>query len=242
MNGCETKPGVYRIGLAHGSVTGFGNSDDTNALLDPARATSAQLDYLALGDWHGAVRVDARTWYSGTPEPDRFSDNESGHALVVEIGSPGAIPKVEKVRAAQFSWVALSEELTNADHLDGLRSRLDDQFSDGPVRALVRLTLSGGLSVSDLARVKAWCEVLDAEVAYMAVRDDGLKVRGDLSGHSAFSANPELMAAAEVLRQMEGIDGTGAENGADSARPRQAQVGLQLLFDAVETALEEEAA
>ena len=27
-----------------------------------------QLDYVALGDWHGLKQVNARSWYSGTPE------------------------------------------------------------------------------------------------------------------------------------------------------------------------------
>ena len=66
-----TPPGALRIGLAHGSVRSFGSTDyTTNNLLAPDRAATARLDYLALGDWHGASRVDDRTWYSGTPEPD----------------------------------------------------------------------------------------------------------------------------------------------------------------------------
>ena len=62
----------------HDSVTGCDEAADlaqtypraTYAVLD--RAGHAAQDYLALGDWHGTRRIDARTWYSGTPEHDRF--------------------------------------------------------------------------------------------------------------------------------------------------------------------------
>ena len=40
------------------------------------RAERARLDYLALGDWHGTLEIAPRTWYAGTPEPDRFRANE----------------------------------------------------------------------------------------------------------------------------------------------------------------------
>ena len=58
------------------------------------RAATARLDYLALGDWHGTRRIDARTWYSGTPEPDRFKANEPGNVLQVDIARAGAEPIV----------------------------------------------------------------------------------------------------------------------------------------------------
>ncbi len=41
---------------------------------------------MALGDWHGRKQIGPRTWYSGTPEPDAFQDNDPGHALIVALG------------------------------------------------------------------------------------------------------------------------------------------------------------
>ncbi|HPV62089.1 MAG TPA: DNA repair exonuclease, partial [Thauera aminoaromatica] len=65
----ETAPGLVRVGLAHGSVQGVLAEDiDSPNPIAADRATRAALDYLALGDWHGTRRIDARTWYSGTPE------------------------------------------------------------------------------------------------------------------------------------------------------------------------------
>lgn len=101
----ETPAGMYRIGLAHGSVQGIlaEGIDSTNPIA-AARAEQAGLDYLALGDWHGTKQVDARTWYSGTPETDRFKANDSGQALLVEITEPRALPSVTPVVTGQYRW------------------------------------------------------------------------------------------------------------------------------------------
>lgn len=77
----QVPPGLFRVGLAHGSVQGILAEDiDSSNPIAAARAEQAALDYLALGDWHGCKQVDARTWYSGTPETDRFNDSMLGLA------------------------------------------------------------------------------------------------------------------------------------------------------------------
>ena len=100
LDGAETPPGAIRIGLAHGSIRDFGETEASlRAPLDPDRADKAGLAYLALGDWHRAQRINARTWYSGTPEPDRFippgqaaQQIATGQVLSVSVAGPSAIP------------------------------------------------------------------------------------------------------------------------------------------------------
>jgi DNA repair exonuclease SbcCD nuclease subunit len=101
----ETTPGLLRIGLAHGSVQGMLSTDiDSANPIAPDRAERARLDYLALGDWHGCLEVNARVWYSGTPEPERFRNNDAGRTLLVEIPEPGATPQVTRLATAQYRW------------------------------------------------------------------------------------------------------------------------------------------
>ena len=79
---------LIRIGLAHGSVREF--LPEAIEVANPIaldRAERSRLDYLALGDWHGRLQVSERTWYSGTPEPDRFRENDPGYVLDVTIES-----------------------------------------------------------------------------------------------------------------------------------------------------------
>src|SRR3546814_16057836 len=85
------------------SIRDFGSQGETKNQIAPDRARRSNLDYLALGDWHGALRVDGRTWYAGTPEVDRFQRDDPGQALVVEL-STGAEPSVTPIRTGRFHW------------------------------------------------------------------------------------------------------------------------------------------
>jgi len=101
FNSAETPAGLLRVGLAHGSVQGvLAEEIDSPNPIAPDRAVQARLDYLALGDWHGCKQINARTWYSGTPEPDRFKSNDAGLALLVSIEAPGAEPTVTRLPLA----------------------------------------------------------------------------------------------------------------------------------------------
>jgi len=107
----DTPEGMLRIGLAHGCVQGILAPDiDSANPIAATRAGQARLDYLALGDWHGVRQIDERTWYSGTPETDRFKDNDSGRALLVDIPAHGAPPQVEVIETGQYHWQSI--ELT----------------------------------------------------------------------------------------------------------------------------------
>ncbi len=100
-----TAPGLLRIGMAHGSVQGILAEDiDSPNPIGTDRARQARLDYLALGDWHGSRQIDDRTWYSGTPETDRFRGNTSGQALLVELEGPGAAPAVTPLATGAYRW------------------------------------------------------------------------------------------------------------------------------------------
>lgn len=101
----ETPAGWLRIGMAHGAVQGVLADDiDSANPIAAHRATAARLDYLALGDWHGCKQIDGRTWYSGTPEPDRFKDNDAGNVLLVDLDGPGMPPRVTAHRVARHRW------------------------------------------------------------------------------------------------------------------------------------------
>ena len=71
LNWTQLDPVQPRVVLAHGSVQGFGAEGPVNQLCLESLPRD-QIDYIALGDWHALMEVDRRTWYSGTPEPDRF--------------------------------------------------------------------------------------------------------------------------------------------------------------------------
>ncbi|HYN38931.1 MAG TPA: DNA repair exonuclease, partial [Rhodospirillales bacterium] len=91
FDGAATPAGCVRVGLAHGSVEGrLPDGAEIHNPIAADRAARARLDWLALGDWHGTCFLDRRTAYAGTPEPDRFKDNDPGAVLFVRIAAAGS--------------------------------------------------------------------------------------------------------------------------------------------------------
>ncbi len=109
----ETPYGLVRIGLAHGSVEGqLAEGIDASNPIAADRAASARLDYLALGDWHGLKQIDERTWYSGTPEQERFKDNGAGQAAAGDArwprgGAPGGSTADRPARLVRLAPAAV---------------------------------------------------------------------------------------------------------------------------------------
>ena len=145
FNTWETPERLIRVGLAHGSVQGVlpDDIDSANPIL-PNRAEAARLDYLALGDWHGTKQIDERTWYSGTPEPERFRNNGAGYALIVDVPGPGELPKVTPVETARYQWHQWRETLTVESDLDQMLERLQAL----PESSVVDLRLEGAVTLA----------------------------------------------------------------------------------------------
>ena len=148
MNGVDLPTHLIRVGVAHGTVTGFGSDDrDTPNYIAPDRPTQAGLSYLALGDWHGQKRINDRCWYSGTPEIDAFDVENGGQALLVEIEGPGAVPTVTPLRTGYYGWITRSATINEREDIDLLDKTLRDV--EDPLRTLVQLSLEGTLSLED---------------------------------------------------------------------------------------------
>ncbi len=146
----QTPPGLIRIGVGHGAVEGvLPEGIDSSNPIAPDRAETARLDYLALGDWHGCKEINTRTWYSGTPEPERYVDNDPGQVLLVEIAAPGMVPQVTRHPVGQYQWVRWEREFQVAEDVDALDERLSTLDS----RFVVRLDLSGVLDITARQRL-----------------------------------------------------------------------------------------
>ena len=154
MDGAFTPEGALRIGLAHGSVRTFGSTtSSTNNVIAIDRARRARLDYLALGDWHGLNRIDERTWYSGTPEPDGFDlgGEGGGHVLLVDFDvtarlGEGFAPKVTPLPVGRFSWRVEATSVSSTADVEALETRLRNLCPDLST-ALLRLKVEGTLDL-----------------------------------------------------------------------------------------------
>lgn len=199
MDAAPTPAGALRIGLAHGSIRDFTSMGESPAIIDPARAHKARLDYLALGDWHGTEQIDPRTWYAGTPEPDRFPDNAPGNVLAVSIDGPGRASKVERVPSAHFTWAKRQVELSDVASLSSLERELLAAASQVD-RLLVKLTISGSVSALVREAIERWCATFAERVCHLEADLSGLASALGASDLAALDLSDDVRRAAERLQ------------------------------------------
>jgi DNA repair exonuclease SbcCD nuclease subunit len=198
--------GAVRVGLAHGGIHGFDGEFDAPNMIDPGFVARARLDYLALGDWHGCKRVDARTWYAGTPEPDRFKDNDPGHVLRVSIEAPGAEPTVVPHQIARTRWLRKGFELNGAADIDVLVAWLKGLGNDD----LVRLELRGVLDLTQRDRLEEALSVAEARLLFVRRRGPGIVIEPTAEELAAIATDGYVRAAVEELKAVTEGDGPTA--------------------------------
>ncbi|MEE3099492.1 MAG: DNA repair exonuclease, partial [Pseudomonadota bacterium] len=158
----------------------------------------AGLDYLALGDWHGQVRVDARTWYSGAPEPDRFLHRAPGRALVVSLPGPGAEPEVRPVETGEFGWeTAELALLPGEDPAARLAALLPDPARRR--RTLLRLVATGRARLPERAALLEAVGHAAPDFAFAEIRAEALALEPEAADLDAIDRAGALRDAAEAL-------------------------------------------
>ncbi len=226
MDAAQTPAGALRIGLAHGSVQGFGTEGDTDReIIPPSRVETARLDYLALGDWHARREINAKLQYPGTPEPDRHKSGDRGQVLAVTLET-GAPPKVQAISTGQYDWPVLTPTLS-PETVDAALEALRETLTTGqPLRRThARLDVSGEMTVAEWASFERFIDEMRGETASLDLRGEGdvrlVVVPEDIE---ALDAQGSVREAAEVLM-------TRSEDPDISREDRQiASEALRLLF------------
>jgi DNA repair exonuclease SbcCD nuclease subunit len=159
--------GYFRVGLAHGSVSGIlPDAVDSANPISPVRAATAMLDYLALGDWHGTLNVNDRTWYAGTHEQDRFRGNLPGHVLLVTLDEPGKVPTVEHIKVGKYNWARWEETISVSSDVEVLKARLEKLVGTD----VLRIEVKGSVDLASAEAVRLAIEETRARVR--ALRSD----------------------------------------------------------------------
>lgn len=217
-----TAPGVMRIGLAHGSVTGFDASGEAKNPISPSRAKTAGLDYLALGDWHRTMEIAPATWYAGTPEPDRFDSQEIGKALLVDIAGAGVPARVTASPTGTFTWRSVAAEISDVADLEFLERKLRELRDLHS--SLVRLKIGGSLALAGRSDLDRRLESLEAAMLYLDVNMSDFHVRPTISDLEQIDFGGVLRESASTLKTI--IDDTGRT----AAERRQAEDALVELY------------
>ncbi|MGR9244067.1 metallophosphoesterase family protein (plasmid) [Rhizobium leguminosarum] len=197
MDGQATPDRTLRIGLAHGAIRSFSEEATASEVIAPDRARRAGLDYLALGDWHGAVGVDQRTHYCGTPEPDRFKHDAPGAALLVSLGS-SIEPEIQALPTASFVWRSLDLHLLEGDApepalnslLPGLRERRN---------SLIRVVATGHSRLAARAELVAAIDRVVPDFAFLELDQTGLTTECEVEDLDQIDRSGALREAANAL-------------------------------------------
>lgn len=214
--------GTTRILVAHGGVDVL-DPDPTNpALIHLAGVEDALsrgvVRYVALGDKHSRTQVGttSRVWYSGSPEVTNYDDieSDSGHVLVVDVDEADGTVHVEPHHVGSWRFLTLHRQLDTGRDVTDLDINLD-QLPDKD-RTVVRLALTGSLSVTDRAaldacldrysRLFAWVGTWKRHTDLVVIPADGEFTDLGIGGFAA-DAVEELVAAARG-----GGDATNADD------------------------------
>jgi DNA repair exonuclease SbcCD nuclease subunit len=219
--------GVIRILVAHGGVDVLDPDPNKASLIRMAAISDAlersAVHYVALGDKHSRTSVGSsgRVWYSGAPEVTNFDDieSDSGYALVVEIDEEDSAHPVtvEPHRIGCWRFITLSRHVDNSRDIVDLDVNLE-QFRDKD-RTVVRLALTGSLTVTDraaldacldrYARLFAWLGTWDRHTEIAVLPADGEFDDLGIGGFAA-AAVAELASTARSIDSTEAQDAQGA--------------------------------
>ncbi len=204
-----------RVLVAHGGVDVLDPDPGKPTLIGLAALeyalTRGVVHYVALGDKHSRTEVGSsgRIWYPGSPEVTNFDDIESdpGHVLVVDIdeADPQRAVTVEARHVGRWRFLTMHRQLDNGRDVADLDLNLD--LMTGKDRTVVRLALTGSLTVSDraaldacldkYARLFAWVGLWERHTDLAVFPADG--EFGDLGiGGFAAAAVDELVATARL--------------------------------------------
>lgn len=223
--------GSTRVLVAHGGVDVLDPDRDKPSLIRLANVEKALSDsvihYVALGDKHSLTQVGdgGRVWYSGSPEVTNYDDVEAdpGHVLVVDIDEtdPRRPVTVEARRIGRWRFVTLHNQVDTSRCIADLDLNLD--LMPEKDRTVVRLALTGSLTVTDraaldacldrYARLFAWLGLWERHTDLAVIPADGEFDDLGIGGFAA-SAVEELVATARA--------------GADDAGDAQAALALLL--------------
>lgn len=223
MDRAVTPEGSIRIGLAHGAVQDFSEDGSGADIIAPNRASKAGLAYFALGDWHGSVQIDQRTYYSGTPEPDRFKHDRPGQAYIVTIGSASGVPDVSPTITGSFLWKRIELPLLARDENE---VKIEEALPAGADRrqALVRIVVSGRTSLGGRTKLAAAIDHLKPEFAKLDLDEEGLQIDCEDEDLDQIDRAGALRTAADTLLAEAG------DNALSASERSLSQMALSRLF------------
>lgn len=214
-----------RIVIAHGSTLNFrqeGDEEDGGRqanLIELDRLPMAELDYIALGDWHGMVQAGDKAWYSGSHETDRFpKTGQTTGKVIVVTARRGTVPTARPEQTGHTRWLVHSETFATDGGPTALKDALNTLVGDAERGlCLLKLSLSGSLGLAGHTELTAILESWQAGLLDLRL-DKNVAVApsaDEIDALANTAANPLIAKVAEELKRQ--IDAGDDAEGAGTA-------------------------
>jgi hypothetical protein len=176
---------------------GFRIAGEANNTIPPDRAERYNLNYLALGDWQGAIEIGSRTWYAGTPKTYRFPRDVPGDVLLVDFRGRKRT-QVTPIRTGRYQWLIREWRVDDAASFD---AELERSMSEvDPAATLLQLSLVGITGMTDRVAILGGIEHdLRHRLRHLDLRADDLVARPSDDDLAALLGEGMLGATAAKL-------------------------------------------
>ena len=141
-------------------------------------ADRLQLDYLALGHNHSTATYDGgsgvvRMAYSGTHEPTKFGERNSGNVLLVDIDAPGAAPRIDTIPSHVLDWQTLDRSVRCAADLTAVAAELEHSATLNTYWFAACSRARPAIQDDDLERL---AETIDSRFLFGELDREGLEI------------------------------------------------------------------
>lgn len=205
ISGMKKQVGTkYHVAVVHGSIPArFGGmeAEDDCFPMTEDELNNLSMDYIALGHWHSLhpdpIDVPSCSfYYSGTPEPTSFGERKSGYALLVELNEGGRT--VTPVPTAQYRFVDFQAEIKNSTDVDAVEANIRKLLQ--PERTLIRLILSGIVSIATQQSIEKLVNELQGHVAHLRCDQGNLFIEPTDSDLNEFTKGGIAHATFSLLK------------------------------------------
>ncbi len=171
----------YNVVLAHGSVEIPGKSSPDDHPVEFSRIASSEMDYIALGHWHGAQDFSqggASCWYSGSPEIT-YQEGKGGlgSGYILEVTLEKGKTGIHPVRVSERDF---DERVIDVSDLES-HEELGQKILEGGNARLIRLVRFTGLSSPRLTFDESAIEEEYGDIFFALKIKNEAHLRPDLS-------------------------------------------------------------
>ena len=167
-----------RVGLFHAALTSL-----PNGVLPTDLAERSDLDLVVVGDQHGPGKMgeDAsdifnldvsrsrRLYYAAAPEAQNINQSWIGSFLSLEVSVEGAIESAERIEIGKMSFVNEQIGISESDPVKEIKDRLEHVMGRDPQLTVIRLSLTGEISLDSNLEVESYIEELSTRFPMLEV-------------------------------------------------------------------------